>query len=405
MNVLFLTMPNVDVNQRGIYNDLMRKYHSEGHKLYIVCPIERRYGKNSFIKKTDDISILYVKTLNVQKTNAIEKGLGQASIEFLFTRAIRKYYKDIVFDLILYTTPPITLAGVVKRMKKIYPDAISYLMLKDMFPQNAIDMGMMKETGLSGLLYRHFRKQEQNLYKVSDFIGCTSPEHIKYLLKHNSFIKPEQVEICPNSLELFEKRSYDQIKYDSKQVLAKYKIPTDKPIIIYGGNLGIPQDIPFLIKCLEANKHRDDCHFVVVGSGTFYPQLNEWYLQNVNSSVTVLKGLPKEEYDMLVQACHIGLVFLDYRFTFPNYPSRLLSYLEYKMPVICATDCSCDMGLIAEQNGFGKWVPSNSVTAFTSAVNELLKLDIRTMGEKGYQFLKDNYLVEHTYNAVIKHFG
>ncbi len=75
------------------------------------------------------------------------------------------------------------------------------------------------------------------------------------------------------------------------------------------------------------------------------------------------------------------------------------------MPVICATDCSCDMGLIAEQNGFGKWVPSNSVTAFTSAVNELLKLDIRTMGEKGYQFLKDNYLVEHTYNAVIKHFG
>lgn len=85
-------------------------------------------------------------------------------------------------------------------------------MLKDMFPQNAIDMGMMKETGLSGLLYRHFRKQEQNLYKVSDFIGCTSPEHIKYLLKHNSFIKPEQVEICPNSLELFEKRSYDQIK-------------------------------------------------------------------------------------------------------------------------------------------------------------------------------------------------
>lgn len=64
-----------------------------------------------------------------------------------------------------------------------------------------------------------------------------------------------------------------------------------------------------MIKCLEANKHRDDCHFVVVGSGTFYPQLNEWYLQNVNSSVTVLKGLPKEEYDMLVQACHIGLVF------------------------------------------------------------------------------------------------
>jgi hypothetical protein len=26
------------------------------------------------------------------------------------------------------------------------------------------------------------------------------------------------------------------------------------------------------------------------------------------------------------------------------------------------------------------------------------------MGERGYQFLKDHYLVEHTYNVIMQHF-
>ena len=403
MNVLFLTMAKVDVNKRGIYNDLMRKFRKEGHDLYIVCPTERREGRKTSIEKIEGVSTLYVRTLNVQKTNVVEKGVGQVSIEYLFYRAIKKYYKEIGFDLILYTTPPIFFAGVVDRIKKLYPKAVSYLMLKDMFPQNAIDMGMLKTTGLSGFLYRRFRKQEKRLYQVSDYIGCTSPAHIEYLIEHNGFISREKVGICPNSLELFETRPYDEIKSGGKRVLEKYGIPDGKPIIIYGGNLGVPQDIPFVIKCLEDNKKREDCHFVVVGSGTFYPMLEEWYQRNKDYNVTVLKGLPKDEYDVLVQSCHVGLVFLDYRFTFPNYPSRLLSYLEYKMPVICVTDRSCDMGLIANENGFGCYVPSNNVQCFTEAINNILKSDIQGMGEKGFEFLKENYLVENTYNAIMAH--
>ena len=221
---------------------------------------------------------------------------------------------------------------------------------------------------------------------------------------HNSYINSDKVGICPNSLELVEKRPYKEIKDNGKRILEKFGIPTGKPVIIYGGNLGIPQDIPFVIKCLEDNKTREDCHFVVVGSGTFYPMLNEWYKNNQGCNITVLKGLPKDEYDLLVQACHIGLVFLDYRFTFPNYPSRLLSYLEYKMPVICVTDRSCDMGIIASENGFGCYTPSNSVQDFTLAVNKILSSDIQSMGEKGYEFLKDNYLVDNTYHAIMSHF-
>lgn len=117
----------------------------------------------------------------------------------------------------------------------------------------------------------------------------------------------------------------------------------------------------------------------------------------------MLNSLTKKDYDKLVSACHVGLIFLDYRFTIPNFPSRLLSYLECKMPVICATDPNCDMGHIAEENGFGYYVPSNSVEAFTKAVDRMLASNIKGMGKCGYSFLKDNYLVDFTYNQVIKH--
>jgi hypothetical protein len=116
-----------------------------------------------------------------------------------------------------------------------------------------------------------------------------------------------------------------------------------------------------------------------------------------------MSGLPKNDYDKLVKACDVGLIFLDHRFTIPNYPSRLLSYLENKMPVLCATDPNTDIGKIAEENGYGYWCESMIPEDFTSLVNKMLASDRKAMGEKGYQFLKDNYLVGHTYKTIMKH--
>lgn len=407
MNVLFLTMLKMDLNQRMLYTDLMRKFRDEGHDVYIVCPIERREGKPSYTSTENGVHTLFVKTLNVQKTNVVEKGLGQVSIEFLFKRAIHKHFADVKFDLILYSTPPITLMGVVKDMKKRNPQAKSYLLLKDIFPQNAVDMGMMAKTGVKGLLYKYFRKQEEELYKVSDYIGCMSPANVKYVLKHNPWIDPQIVEVAPNNVTLVEESGKAMPEDERKQILEKYGLPTDKPIFIYGGNLGVPQGIPFLIECLEANKNRKDCHFVVVGTGTYYSLLKQWYEnvnENENCCVTVMKGLPKADYDKLVRACDIGLIFLDYRFEIPNFPSRLLSYLENKMAVLCATDPNCDMGQIANEKGFGVWVPSNNVEAFTQAVNDLLTRDVKKMGEKGFDYLCKNYLTKNTYDIIMKHF-
>ena len=390
-----------EVNHHGIYADLMRKFRNEGHDVYIVSPRERRTGEKTRLYETGGVHILGVRTLNLQKTNAIEKGIGQVLVETQFKKAIKRHLGHVRFDLILYSTPPITFPKVIQYLKASNPQAKTYLLLKDIFPQNAVDLGMMSKTGPKGFLYRFFRKKEMKLYALSDHIGCMSPANVRYVIEHNPEVDPEKVEVAPNSYERVEQIVLTEV--ERHEIREKYQLPTDRPIFIYGGNLGKPQGIPFLIQCLNANADREDCHFVVIGNGTEYGKLKVWYDEKQPKGVSVFQRLPKEDYDQLVRACDVGLIFLDYRFTIPNYPSRLLPYLMEKKPIIAATDPNCDTGSLAEANGYGHWCPSNDVKAFTQCVDKMLASDIAQMGENGYQFYLNNYTIENTYNAIVKH--
>ena len=402
MNLLFLTLVRIeDVREHGIYTDLMRKFRDEGHSVYIVTPHERRFGKSTELVERDGVKILGVKTLNIQKTNVVEKGLGTLLIESQYKSAIKKYFAGIKFDLVLYSTPPITFTKVVKFVKRENPQAISYLLLKDIFPQNAVDIGLF---GKNSLFYKMFRKKEIELYKNSDYIGCMSPANVKFVVEHNDFIDPSRVEVAPNSIEVeFEKNSPEKQATERTEIRQKYKLPLDKPIFIYGGNLGRPQGIPFLIECLDAMKNRKDVHFVIVGDGTEFVRLLEWMTVSKPSNVSLFKRLPKNDYETLVRNCDVGLIFLDHRFTIPNYPSRLLSYLAAKMPVIAATDSNTDIGKIAEKNGYGCWCESNDVAAFCKCINEMLVCNRKVMGEAGYKFLLENCQVKNTYDTILKH--
>lgn len=402
MNILFLTMSSglKNIDASGIYTDLMRKFRNEGHEVYIIYPRERRFGLRTEVSLNNHVHTLGVKTLNLTKTNVIEKGIGQILLEYQFMKALKTHYRDIEFDLILYSTPPITFTKVISYVKRKCSKAISYLLLKDIFPQNAVDLGMLSKSGLKGLLYKYFRAKERKLYHVSDYIGCMSPANVQYIIQHNPDIDPAIVEVAPNS---YDKPINKTDMIDYKEIRSQYGLPLDKPIFIYGGNMGKPQGISFLIRCLDAVKDRDDCHFVVVGDGTEYSKLDSWYKEVLPLSVSIFRRLPKVDYDNLARACDVGMIFLDYRFSIPNYPSRLLPYIMERKPIIAVTDPNCDTGYIAETNGYGYWCPSNSVDEFILTINKMLESNMTEMGRKAYNYFLDNYTTDNTFNIIMKH--
>ncbi len=395
MNILFLSLSRFDdVNVRGIYSDLMREFINRGNDVYIASPTERRFGKPTHLIDYKHCYILKIRTLNIQKTNIVEKGIGTLLLERQFEKAINKYWGDVKFDLVLYATPPITFNKVIEGVKKRC-NCSSYLMLKDIFPQNAVDLGMMKE---GGFLHKMFRKKEERLYEISDRIGCMSPANIEYVVKYNPKIDSSKVELCPNAIEVIDipKPTQDE----RLAFLNKLNIPADKTLFIYGGNLGKPQGLDFLLRVIEANELRDSSYIVVVGSGTEYPRIVQWFAAHQPQNAKLMAGLPKEEYDKLVRCCHVGMIFLDPRFTIPNFPSRLLSYLENSMPVLFATDPNTDIGRIAETNGFGLWALSGELDRFMANMDRLTADVLHNMGAKGRQFLLDNYTVAEVANKI-----
>lgn len=398
MNILFLSLIDFDTfEDRNIYSDLLREFIKAGHSVYCISPVERKKKQKTKLLSFGTSRILKLKIGNTQKVSFVEKGISILLIEYLYIRGIKKYFSNIVFDLVLYVTPPVTFAKVIKFVKN-RDAARSYLMLKDIFPQNSIDLGILSKHGIKGLIYRFFKCKEKQLYELSDCIGCTSQANINYILKHNESISPSKVEFCANSIDPL---GLNISELEKKEIRIKYGLPLDKKIFIYGGNLGAPQDVKFIISCLQACEIIENAFFVIAGSGTDRHYLEEYIEINKPNNVKLLGQLPKTEYDKMIACCDIGLIFLSYKFTVPNTPSRLLSYCQAHLPTIACVDNATDIGDICENNQFGWQCKSNDSQGFADVVKKALQCDYIAMGDQAYKYMVETYSSKRAYETII----
>jgi len=397
MNILFLTLLNInDLAEPSLYSDLMREISRHGHNVYVASASEKRNGVETFLDKQEYGYVLHVKTGNIQKTNLIEKGISTILLESHFTKAIKDNLADVKFDLVTYSTPPVTLAKAVEFVKK-RDGAKTYLFLKDIFPQNSVDLGLLKTTGPKAVIYKFFKAKEKKLYELSDKIGCMSPANCEFLSRQEPWIDKTKIEVNPNTEE-----PRPIVLSDEEKALlrGKYGVPTDKRIFVYGGNLGRPQCVSVIKECIEKCK---DQHFLIVGSGTDRYILEEFVKKENPSNLTLLNTIPKEDYEKLTVACDVGLIFLDYRFTIPNFPSRLLTYLQAGLPVLCCTDESCDMGKIASENGFGWSCKSKNYDEFVSLAKSIDAMPTRMlkdMGNAGNKYFNEHYTSKISYEIL-----
>lgn len=397
MKVLFLTLLDFkSYREHNIYCDLLREFIQNSHEVYCISPSEKRTGVDTHFE--EDGYLLKLKIGNTQKTNIFEKGISTMLIEQQFTVAIKKYFSKIRFDLIIYSTPPITLYKAVEFVKK-RDGAKCYLLLKDIFPQNAVDLGILTKSGFKGLIYKYFRSQEKKLYAISDRIGCMSQANVDYIVKHNPQVDPDLVEICPNTIEVQNFRITDKEKVEIRK---EYGIPNDRKVFVYGGNLGKPQGVPFIIDCLRTEKENKQAFFLIIGDGTEFSKLEQFVSEEQPVNVKLMKRLPKAEYDRMIAACDIGMIFLDHRFTIPNFPSRLLSYMQAGIPVIACTDSNTDIGEVITEGDFGWWCESDTSAHFTETVRKALDSDILEMGRNAFRYLKNHYTVHINYKKIIE---
>jgi glycosyltransferase involved in cell wall biosynthesis len=210
-------------------------------------------------------------------------------------------------------------------------------------------------------------------------------------------VDPAKVELCPNAIEI---RDMSVTPQERTALRRKYGLPLDKKIFVYGGNLGKPQGIPYIIDCLKAQQSNPDAFFLVVGEGTEYAKLEAYVNEEKPENVKLLKLLPKEDYDRMVAACDVGLIFLDPRFTIPNFPSRLLAYMQAGVPVLACTDPNTDMGKIIVEGGFGWWCRSDDADQFSACVEQACQGNFDQMKANCAAYLKAHYDVKLAVNTI-----
>ncbi|WP_306589633.1 glycosyltransferase family 4 protein [Geothrix sp. 21YS21S-4] len=400
MNILYLTLRFPLPTQPASPSDLMQlmeEFCRRGHRVDVITVDERRYGRPTRLVEEGPFQVLRVRTGNIYDVGTYEKGLSMVTLPWLFRRAMAQYLPERRYDLVIYAAPPVTFSRVIRGLRRVQPWAKTYLMLKDIFPQNAKDLGIIRNP----LLYAFFKRQERELYAASDVIGCMSPANVAFLRQQSPEIAPGRLEVLPNTRTPGPDRGLGR----PGPLRRKHGIPEDAVVVLYGGNLGVPQGLDFLLRVFEANRDRPGLHFLLVGRGTERRRLADAVAAKGLANVTQIPHLPRPEYEALARECDIGLVCLDPRFTIPNFPSRVLSYFEIRMPVLAALDHATDFGHMLDDAQAGLWSRAGDLDLFQAHLDRLAgdpELRAR-MGAAGRRYLESHFTSGKAYEIISKH--
>lgn len=382
MNVLFMFVSFNGIDQnRGMYGDLVVEFAHRGDNVYVIAP--SKTGQDC-VETVGRISIMWVKTLPQFNVGLVKKAIANLLLPYQFSSAMKRFLPQSI-DLIVSPTPPITFCDQIKSVKKRF-NAKFFLILRDIFPQNSVDLGMMKK---DSLIHKYFRRKEQKLYTIADKIGCMSIGNIDYTLQHNPTVEKSKLIIMPNWLENTDCKK----QYDTAGLSRKYGVE-GKCIAIFGGNLGIAQQPENILELAKLHQDKTDLVFIIIGKGTAKKMLKERINKEHISNVLLMDHLPREEYEALTSIARIGLVSLNEKFTIPNIPSRTLGYWEAKMPVFAIVDKNTDYGVnLIDKHKGGVWCAVGDKQAYVDKFN-LLYNDpalMRQMGKNGKKAIDEYY--------------
>lgn len=397
MNILYISISFPREKEgNNIYTDLAEELSEKHNVTVLVAEQSNNIDKTAFNNERG-VEVLRVKTGNMFNVNFVEKAISYITIQNKLKKAIKKYLDKRQYDVVLFMAPPVTIGSVVKYAMNKY-NAISYLMQKDIFPQNSLDLGIMNKNHPA---YYYFRYKEKQMYKIATKIGCMSQGNIEYLIENNKFLNRDKLEFFPNTIKLRE------ISDKKTNIRKKYNIGENKILALYGGNFGKPQGINFIKKILECYKNDDRVVFCFSGKGTEKENLYKYIEENNIKNVVTIEYLPREEYNNILKEADIGLIFLDSNFTIPNIPSRTLAYFEYSIPIMSATDKNTDYkDILVEKAKAGLWSESNNIKNFRKKFNYLIenKEERIRMGQNGRKYLEENFttkesvkILENTY--------
>lgn len=404
MNTLIVTpyYPPIISTLSSMMQELAQALTDRGHHVTVATAwlpnkvsSETDYSDLAVYSNERAVSVIRIKAPLLNSRNYLLRGFSQLLLPYLFWKLIRKYVKKI--DVIAVYSPPLTLAVIGSLVKKRF-GARFVLNVQDIFPQNAIDLGIMKNR----LLIRFFEYLELNAYRSADQITSHTKRSLRFLVKQKE-VPSTKVHLITNWINTAAYRDACSIDFRKRFHL------DGKLVFLFAGVMGPSQNLDLLIEAaIHVKPVSDEIYFLFVGDGTEKARLMTMVQENSLDNVVFRPLLPLEQYPDLLKSVAAGIVSLGSLNKTPVVPAKILGYMSASLPVVGILQKESDGHDLIREAKCGYSILSDCSSKdvadlFIKLYNE--KDRFAEYGENGFRYVSEHFDKDACVSKLIELLG
>jgi len=385
-------LPDSTLVHAKMLHELALEMLNKGHQPIVVCPGSAIQTSALKIDNIDGVEIWRFKSGKTRGVGKLKRAINETLLSFNAWRAISSMVKDNLFDGVVYYSPSIFFGPLVRRIKK-YSQCPSYLILRDSFPQWAVDEGLIKS---GSLIEKYFRIFEKINYDSADSIGLMSPKNLDIFNKtsNNKY----------NSHVLYNWANHKPNKDQNEWIDVRERLDLHgKTIFFYGGNIGHAQDIDNLLRLALSMEKNSEAHFLFVGQGDEVELVQQHIAKRSTNNVSFLPSVSQEKFKHILSQVDVGLFSLAHSHKIHNFPGKLLGYMVDSLPILGSVNPGNDLIDVINESQAGYVYINGDDESLVSAGRKLASEQVlrSKIGRNSNRLLYKHFSVESAADTVI----
>lgn len=352
------TFPPLRTSGAVQLRDLSREFVRQGHELTVLLP-SADMAQAWQISVVDRVRVVRLKAPKTKEVGYARRAIGEFLMPFFMRRNLHKSPVGREhWDGVVWYSPSIFFGPLVRALKK-ESNCNSYLILRDIFPEWAVDMGLMGR----GLPYLFFKAVADYQYSVADMIGVQSPGNLAYFNGASNQSK-QRIEVLQNWLE--------DMPADGCSINLAKTMLAGRKVFVYAGNMGVAQGMDILLDLADRLQSRKDIGFLFVGRGRDAKRLAKDANSRELGNVLFCDEIDPDEIPGLYAQCAVGLVALDPRHKSHNVPGKFLTYMQSGLPVLAKINAGNDLAGIIRREKVGSVCENGDVRSLEELALSLI---------------------------------
>ncbi|MBI5759399.1 MAG: glycosyltransferase family 4 protein [Planctomycetales bacterium] len=376
-----------------LIHDLGVEFRRQGHDVCIAAPDDSLVS-GRVINREEGMTVMRVHSGKMKGTSKYLRGFHESRLSALLWNSCRDVFETHPADLIVFYSPSIFFGALVGRLKRLW-GCPAYLVLRDIFPQWAIDAGVLGK----GPAYWFFCRKELDQYAVADVIGVQSAANLNYFRDHG-WDKRYRLDVLYNWTTL------DEQDVPATNFREQWGLQ-NQIVFFYGGNIGVAQDMDNVVRLADSLRDEPDVHFLLVGDGSEVARLQADVAARGLTNISLRPAVGQREYLGMLSEFDVGLVTLDRHLKTQNFPGKMLGYMYYSKPILASINPGNDLRDVVEQANCGLVCENGDDAELRERALRLARDAMlrQRIGRNGRRLLEDKFAVPRTVQQILTAVG